>query len=90
MQPIWTARAVIEEFVLVVILVSLPMIIPCAKRVDTISAEDVIAYNEGITGSHFGVGGIDRIMIPLQVSSDIVDVVRATARLNLIRSSRRS
>jgi hypothetical protein len=55
-----------------VVVASLPrMIISWASRVETISADVVIEYNEGITGSHFGVGGIDLMMIPLQVSSDI-------------------
>ena len=41
-----------------------------------ISAEDDIVYNDGITGNHFGVGGIDQIIIPLQVSLFITDVLR--------------
>ena len=41
-----------------------------------ISAEVDIVYREGITGNHLAVGGIDRMIIPLQVSSDIVDVLR--------------
>jgi hypothetical protein len=40
------------------------------------SAAVVIEYSDGITGSHFGVGGIDRIRIPLQVSSFIAEVLR--------------
>ena len=67
------ARVVLEELVLVVIP---PIIIPWAKRVEMMSAEEVIAYREGITGSHFGIGGIDLITIPLQVSSFIADVLR--------------
>jgi hypothetical protein len=63
------ASAVGEEFVPVV--VSLPRIIPWASRVEITSADVVIGYNEGITGSHFGVGGIDLMIIPLQVSSDM-------------------
>ena len=41
----WVARAVLEELAAVVILdeVSLPRIIPYAKRVETISAEEVRA-----------------------------------------------
>ena len=65
---------VFEEFVFA--LVVPPMIIPWAKSVETISADDNIAYNDGITGSHFAVGGMDRIMIPRQVSSLITDVPR--------------
>ena len=45
------------------------MIIPWAKRVEITSAEDDIAYNDGITGSHFEVGGIDLIIIPRHASS---------------------
>ena len=34
------------------------------------SAEELIDYREGITGSHFAVGGIELMMIPLQVVRD--------------------
>jgi hypothetical protein len=51
--------------------VPLPSIIPWARRVEKISAAVDIEYREGITGSHFEVGGIDRMIIPLHVSSDI-------------------
>ena len=63
---------VLKELVPVV---TLPIIIPWAKMVDIMSAEEVIAYREGITGSHFGVGGIDQIIIPLHVLSLIADVL---------------
>src|ERR1700678_1799674 len=53
-----------------------PMIIPWAKRVKITSAEDDIAYNDGITGSHFAVGGIDLIIIPRHVSSLITEASR--------------
>ena len=39
--------------------VSLPIIIPWVSKVEIISTEEDSEYNEGITGSHFGVGGID-------------------------------
>ena len=72
------ARAVLDEVepVVALLLPSLPIIIPWATRVNTISAEEDIAYNEGITGSHFGEGGIDQMRIPLQVSSDIIEVLK--------------
>ena len=51
------------------------------------SAKEVIVYREGITGSHFGVGEIDQRIIPLQVSSLIVDVLRLlTAAFRVHRS----
>ncbi len=59
----------------------LSSIIPCAVRVKNISAAEVIDYNEGITGSHFDVGGIEWIIIPLHVSSVIAGVlVRVSPR----------
>jgi hypothetical protein len=62
------ARTVFEELPLVVAFeVPLPRIIPWAWSVENISAEVVIEYREGITGSHFVEGGIDLIIIPLQV-----------------------
>lgn len=87
------ANAVFEKFVpIVVLLVSLARINPWADRVDITLAEVAIAYREGITGSHFAVGGMDRIIIPLQVSSVIVELLRLStaafrARSNLIWSS---
>ena len=66
------ARMVFKELALA--LVFPPTIIPWANRVDIISAEEDIAYNDGITGSHFAVGGMDQIMIPHQVSSFIMEV----------------
>ena len=65
-------KTVFEE--LPFILVSLPTIIPWAKRVEIMSAEDDIVYRDGTTGSHFAVGGIDQIITPCQVSSFIIDV----------------
>ena len=38
------------------------------------SVENDIAYNEGNTGSHFAVGGIDWIIMPCQVSSLTMEV----------------
>jgi hypothetical protein len=55
----------------VLVVAPLPRIIPWAKSVDIISAEVVIKYREGMTGSHFVVGGIEWIITPLQVSSEI-------------------
>src|ERR1700684_2234513 len=78
------ANAVLEELVLPV---TLPIIIPWAKRVDMMSAEEVIAYKEGITGSHFGVGGMDRIITPLQVSSFIAEVLRLSTAAFRVRSN---
>ena len=50
------------------------------------SAEELNLYSDGITGSHFMVGGIDRMMIPLQVSSVIGVVVRlSTAAFRILR-----
>ena len=39
-----------------------PIIIPWANSVEIISAEDYIVYRDGITGSHFSVGGMDQII----------------------------
>lgn len=80
------ARAVFDG-VVVLLLGSLPRIIPWANKVDTMSAEVVIAYREGITGSHFAVGGMDQIMIPLQVSSVMVGVLRLSTATFLIRNN---
>jgi hypothetical protein len=74
-----------ELLVDVLLLGSLPRIIPWANRVDTMSAEVVIVYKDGITGSHFAVGGIDLIIIPLQASSDIPEELRlSTAALRVL------
>ena len=62
--------------VVTLLVASLLIIIPWARRVDIISAEEDIAYRDGMTGSHFGVGGIDQIIIPLQVSSSITEVLK--------------
>jgi hypothetical protein len=80
---------VFKEFAVVLPLVFtfLPMVIPWAKSMEIISAEEDTAYNDGITGSHFAVGGIDRIIIPFQVSSFIADVLRLlTATFQVQRS----
>jgi hypothetical protein len=68
----------------VLVVAPLPRIIPWAKSVDIISAEVVIEYSEGMTGSHFVVGGIEWIITPLQVSSDITWVHKlSTAALQV-------
>ena len=89
LQPsfVCVASAVVDGGAVVKVFVSLPRIIPCATRVETMSAEVVIEYNEGITGSHFVVGGIDRMMIPLQVSSDIVEVLKLSTAAFRVRSN---
>ena len=57
---IQTAGMVFEELALALVF---PLtIIPWANRVDIISAEEDIVYNDSITGSHFAVGGMDRII----------------------------
>jgi hypothetical protein len=66
------AKAVFEELELLVVLtVPRPRIIPWVSKVEIISAEVGIVYREGITGSHLAAGGMERIIIPLHVSSDI-------------------
>lgn len=62
--------------VLPLVFISLLTIIPWEKSVEIISANEEIAHNKGITSSHFGSGGIDQIMIPLQVSLLIAEVLR--------------
>ena len=52
-----------------------------------ISAEAAIVYKEGITGSQLAVGGMDRIIIPLQVSSDITEWVRWSTAAFRVRSN---
>ena len=81
------ANAVFEKLVPSVALISLARIIPCADRVDIISDEVAIVYNEGITGSHFAVGGMDQIIIPLQVSSDIVELLRLSTTAFRVHSN---
>ena len=44
-------------------------------------------YKEGITGSQFDVGGIDRIIIPLQASSDIVELHRLSSATFRVRNN---
>jgi len=51
------------------------------------SADVVIEYSEGITGSQFAVGGIDLIIIPLQVSSDIGEVLKLSTAAFRVHSS---
>ena len=70
------AKAVFERFVVPLLDMSLPIIILWAKSVDIISAKEDITYNDGITGSHFGVGRIDQIIMPFQVSSSIAKVLK--------------
>ena len=79
-----TARTVFEELALA--LVFPPTIIPWANRVDIISAEEDIVYNDGITGSHFAVGRMDWIMIPHQVSSFITEVPKLSTAALQVRS----
>ena len=52
-----------------------------------ISAEEGNAYNEGITGSHLTVGGMDRMIIPLQVSSVITDELKLSTAAFLVHNS---
>jgi hypothetical protein len=83
-----TASAVFEELVPVVVLpISLERIIPWADRVDVMSAEEAMVYNEGITGSHFAVGGMEQIITPLQVSSVIGIVLRLSTAAFRVRRS---
>jgi hypothetical protein len=60
------AKTVFEGLapVVVLLVVSLPMIIPWARRVDTISTEEDSMYRDGITGSHFSIVGMDLMIIP--------------------------
>ena len=51
------------------------------------SAEVDIEYSEGITGSHFDVGGIDLIIIPLHASSFITDVLKLSTAAFRVRKS---
>ena len=67
---VWAASAVLIEPVDVDLSL---MIIPLANSIETISAEELRVYRDGITGSHFAVGGIDQISIPFQASSVIGD-----------------
>ena len=67
---------VFKEFSLVAALFP-PTIIPWAKSVDMMSGADNIAYRDGITRSHFKVGGIDQIIIVFQVSSSIAAVFKS-------------
>lgn len=89
MQPSVTraARTVPEMLVPALTLVPLPRIIPWARRVEIMSAEVVIEYKEGITGSHFEVGGIDQMIVSLQVSSVIGEVLRLSTAALRVRSN---
>jgi hypothetical protein len=69
----------------VTLVVPLPKIIAWARRVEKMSAEVDIVYRDGITGSHFDVGGMDLIMIPLQVSSDIISAPKLSTAAFLVR-----
>ena len=82
------ARTVFEEPALVVdFTVPFPRVIPCASKVEIISAELVMEYSEGITGNHFIEGGIDLIKIPLQVLSDIAWVLKLSTVTFRVRRS---
>jgi hypothetical protein len=80
-----TASAAFDELPpLATLPVSFAIIIPWMSKVDIMSAEVVMVYNEGIVGSHLIVGGIDRIIMPLQASSVIAVVLRlSTAALHV-------
>ena len=69
------AKTVLEGFAVTLSVIPLPIIIPWARRGDIMSAKEDIAYKDRITGSHFGIGGIDQIIIPLHISSSIMDRV---------------
>ena len=69
------------------VFISLLRIIPWASRVETTSDEEVMAYKEGITGNHFAVGGMDRIIIPLQVSSSNCVVLRLSTAIFRVLSN---
>ena len=75
---IFAASVVFEEFAVAppLVFASLQMIIPWAKSMEIMLADEDIAYNDGITGSHIAVGGIDWIMIPLHVSSFITAALK--------------
>jgi hypothetical protein len=53
--------------------------IPWLMRVEIMLEDVVIEYKEGITGSHFVVGGMDLIITPLQASSDITEELRLSS-----------
>jgi hypothetical protein len=80
---VWAARTMFETLVVV----TLPRIIPWARSVDIMSVEVVIEYREGITGSHFVVGGINHIIIPLQVSSNMTWVLKLSTAALRVRSN---
>ena len=83
------AKAVVKELapVTALLVVSLLRIIPWASKVDTTSTEELIAQREGITGNHLAVGGMDRMITPLQVSSVMATVLRLLiATFRILRS----
>ena len=86
---IWVASAVLSELapVVALLLVSLPRIIPWVSSVDIMSTDEFIEYSKGITSSHFAVGGIDLMIIPLQVLSVIAGVLRLSTATFLVQSS---
>ena len=51
------------------------------------STDEVIAYRDGITGSHFDVGGIDQILIPLHALSPIVELLKLSTATFQIQSN---
>ena len=83
------ASAVLSELapVVALLLVSLPRIIPWVSSVDIMSTDEFIEYSKGITSSHFAVGGIDLMIIPLQVLSVIAGVLRLSTATFLVQSS---
>ena len=78
------ARAVFGEFAG---LVWRSRIIACADNVDIMSADDFNAYREGITSSHFVVGGIDLMITPLHASSFIAGVVKLSTITFRVRNN---
>ncbi len=65
------AKTVLDNSEVGLLWLPLSRIIPCASKVEIMSTEEVIIYNDGITGSHFAVGGIDRIITPLSHLSSL-------------------
>jgi hypothetical protein len=53
---------------------------------EMMSAGEVRVYREGITGSHLGVGGMERMMIPRHVSSFIAVALRLSMAAFRVRS----
>ena len=67
--------------------VPLPRTIPCARSIETILAEVVNEYREGMTSNHFAEGGIDLITISLQVSSNIGWVLKLSTAALWVRNN---